>query len=107
MQRRPPGLARRDRLIVYRQPPRLYHPPRLELLVEYPENICPLRCKSLLLFLRCPYRLQQGEIMMITKTHNIYHMPCGDLCESTTCLAQADSEPSYQVTAQHKHAAIL
>eukprot|EP00904_Undaria_pinnatifida_P003870 jgi/Undpi1/13484/HiC_scaffold_8.g03143.m1 len=44
-----------------------------------------------------------GEIMMITKTHSLYHMPCGDLCASTstgspptTCLGQSESQPSYQ-----------
>lgn len=38
----------------------------------------------------------QGEIMIITKDYNIYHMPCGDLC-ATSCLPEAEEVPTTEV----------
>ncbi|CAN0382047.1 unnamed protein product [Pylaiella littoralis] len=38
-----------------------------------------------------------GELMLITQNHEIYYMPCGDLCAST-CLEQAAVQPT--VTSQ-------
>ncbi|CAM9680684.1 unnamed protein product [Pylaiella littoralis] len=38
-----------------------------------------------------------GELMLITQNHEVYHMPCGDLCAST-CLEQAAVQPT--VTSQ-------
>lgn len=40
--------------------------------------------------------LRQGEMMVITRDHNIYYLPCGDMCIST-CLDQAEEMPSYEV----------
>lgn len=34
----------------------------------------------------------QHELVIVTKNHNIYHLPCGDLCEKT-CLAPVDYPP--------------
>ncbi|CAM9894089.1 unnamed protein product [Pylaiella littoralis] len=34
-----------------------------------------------------------GELMLITQNHEVYHMPCGDLC-ATTCLEQAEEQPT-------------
>ncbi|CAM9509059.1 unnamed protein product [Ectocarpus sp. 4 AP-2014] len=36
-----------------------------------------------------------GEIMLLDLQHNIYYMPCGDLC-LTTCLDQAEDQPTYE-----------
>ncbi|CAM9715370.1 unnamed protein product, partial [Ectocarpus fasciculatus] len=36
-----------------------------------------------------------GEIMLLDFQHDIYHMPCGDLC-ATTCLEQAEDQPTYE-----------
>ncbi|CBJ28221.1 conserved unknown protein [Ectocarpus siliculosus] len=36
-----------------------------------------------------------GEIMLLDYQHNMYHMPCGDLC-ATTCLDQAEDQPTYE-----------
>ena len=38
----------------------------------------------------------QGEIMMITRNYQIYHMPCGDLCAST-CLTQSEDNVEVEV----------
>ncbi|CAM9199998.1 unnamed protein product [Ectocarpus sp. 12 AP-2014] len=36
-----------------------------------------------------------GEIMLLDLQHNIYYMPCGDLC-ATTCLDQTEDQPTYE-----------
>ncbi|CBJ28225.1 glucose sorbosone dehydrogenase [Ectocarpus siliculosus] len=36
-----------------------------------------------------------GEIVLLDYNHDIYHMPCGDLCV-TTCLDQAEDQPAYE-----------
>ncbi|CAN0441744.1 unnamed protein product [Pylaiella littoralis] len=36
-----------------------------------------------------------GELMMITKDYNIYHLPCGDLCVSS-CLDQDEVSPTFK-----------
>lgn len=33
---------------------------------------------------------------MLDNSHNMYYMPCGDLC-ATTCLDQAENQPTYEV----------
>ncbi|CAB1106279.1 unnamed protein product [Ectocarpus sp. CCAP 1310/34] len=36
--------------------------------------------------------------MLLDLQHNIYYMPCGDLC-ATTCLEQTEDQPTYEVRA--------
>lgn len=43
-----------------------------------------------------PVCLRQGELIMIGSDFKIYHLPCGDLCEST-CLDQAEIPPAFEV----------
>lgn len=38
----------------------------------------------------------QGELYAIGNSWKIYRVPCGDLC-ATTCLEQADAQPTYAV----------
>lgn len=38
--------------------------------------------------------------MLLDLQHNIYYMPCGDLC-ATTCLEQAEDQPTYEVCYLH------
>ncbi|CBJ28224.1 glucose sorbosone dehydrogenase [Ectocarpus siliculosus] len=41
-----------------------------------------------------------GEIMLLDYNHNIYPMPCGNLC-ATICLDQAEDLPAYEICASH------